>query len=87
MAVILATREAEIRKIMVQGQLRHLVHETHLSPNNQREMGWKTLLYFVLIKYKAKLILCVCLGKVENFHACLFGPGRHSSIIQILPYS
>jgi hypothetical protein len=36
--VILATWEAEIRRIMVQGQPRQIVHETSSLKNNQRKM-------------------------------------------------
>jgi hypothetical protein len=38
-ALILAIREAEIRRIQVQGQPRQIVFETHL-PNNQVWLKW-----------------------------------------------
>jgi hypothetical protein len=40
MPVIIATWEANIRRIAVQGQPRQIVLET-LFPNNQNKVGWK----------------------------------------------
>jgi hypothetical protein len=41
MLVILAPWEAEIRRIVVQGQLRQRVHKTPISKNNQSKMDWR----------------------------------------------
>jgi hypothetical protein len=43
MPVILATLEAEIRRIKVQGQPVQIVHETHLQ-NNQSKVDWRLTL-------------------------------------------
>jgi hypothetical protein len=39
--MVLATWEAEIRRIMVQGQPGQIVHETTLISKNLNKMGWK----------------------------------------------
>jgi hypothetical protein len=41
MHVILATWEAENRRIEVQGQPKQIVYETTLSKNNQSKMDWR----------------------------------------------
>jgi hypothetical protein len=38
---MLATWEAEVRRISVQGQPRQILHETPISKNNQSKMDWK----------------------------------------------
>jgi hypothetical protein len=39
--VILATWESEIRRIMVGGKAKKIVHETPISKNNQSKMDWR----------------------------------------------
>jgi hypothetical protein len=40
MPVILATQETEIRKIMIQSQLRQIVHETLSRKYPSQKKGW-----------------------------------------------
>jgi hypothetical protein len=41
MPIILATWEAEIRKIMVQSQNWQIIFKTPISKNNQNKMDWR----------------------------------------------
>jgi hypothetical protein len=40
MPIILATQQAEIRRILVQSKPRQIVHETLISKTPNTKMGW-----------------------------------------------